>query len=97
MAANPSAALTPPRELCSRTADRIEITLLWVPETDGLRVSVVDSRLNHAFEIPVAASSAMRAFHHPYAYAAERGLLECDWETGTSTTGDATRSQGVAP
>jgi hypothetical protein len=96
MAPEQPAALTPPRELCHRTANRIEVTLLWVPETDGLRVSVVDSRLNHAFEIPVAAGSAMRAFHHPYAYAAERGLLECGRDAG-ARAGGAARSQGVAP
>jgi hypothetical protein len=93
MAIKPPAALTEPRELCTRTADRIEITLLWVPETDGLRISVVDERLNRAFEIPVDAGSAMRAFHHPYAYAAERGLIERECRA----PGDAVRSEAVLP
>lgn len=66
----------PPRELCSRSNDGIQVTLIWTPGGDELRVIVVDAKLGHALTIPVAADDAMRAFHHPYSYAAARGLLD---------------------
>jgi hypothetical protein len=61
---------TAPHELCSRAGDGIEVALLWTPGADHVQVSVVDTKTNHAFGIRVRAADAMRAFHHPYPYAA---------------------------
>lgn len=73
-----TSTLTPhiPRELCSRSSDDIEVALLWTPATDQVAVTVIDLRSNHSFRIPVDARRAMQAFHHPYPYAAECGLLD---------------------
>jgi len=39
-----------------------------------LTVSVTDAASGASFELPVAADEALAAFHHPYAYAAARGV-----------------------
>lgn len=72
---------TPPRELCSRSSDGIEVALLWTPGTEELCVTVVDLRSNQSFRLPVGARNAMNVFHHPYPYAAECGLLDDHPET----------------
>lgn len=72
---------TAPRELCSRSSDGIEVSLLWSPDANDLRVAVVDVRLNKSFDFLVDAQHAMRVFHHPYPYAAECGLLDGDLDT----------------
>ncbi len=64
------------RELCSRTGDGIEVALLWRQAAGELCVAVVDTKLNHAFHIPVEPAEAMRAFQHPYPHAAGLGLLD---------------------
>ena len=68
-----SSTLTPdiaPRELCSRSSDGIEVTLLWTPGTEELNVTVIDLRSNEALQLPVGTRNAMHVFHHPYSYAA---------------------------
>jgi hypothetical protein len=64
------------RELSSRISDGIHVSLLWDPATDRLRVAVLDARLAHAFDFPVEGDDAVTAFQHPFAYAAQRGLLD---------------------
>jgi hypothetical protein len=59
----------PRRELDRRTGDGIDVQLLWDPSTDQVSVAVTDTRSGEIFELPVAGSDALRAFHHPYAYA----------------------------
>jgi hypothetical protein len=54
------------RELDHRSADGIDVTLLWDPWTDSVMVAVVDD--NESFRIAVDASEALEAFRHPYAY-----------------------------
>lgn len=76
---------TAPRELCHRTNDGIEVALLWTPATDHLMVCVIDTRLNQSFQIPVAASSAMRAFHHPYAHSGPTTVFDA---VPAASTGD---------
>ena len=71
----------PPRELCSRSSDGIEVALLWTPDTEQLRVAVIDLRSNQSFDLPVDASRALQAFHHPYPYAADWAPLDNDTET----------------
>jgi hypothetical protein len=62
------------KELDFRANDGLEVTLLWQPETNQLTVSVYDSKSGDDFDIEVAPAEATDAFHHPYAYAASRGV-----------------------
>jgi len=39
-----------------------------------VKVAVADSRLDEKFELHVAGAEALAAFHHPFAYAAGRGI-----------------------
>ncbi len=57
------------RELDSRTSDGIEVRLLWDTLTDRVWVDVDDSRSQESFAFPVAATDALGAFQHPFAYA----------------------------
>jgi hypothetical protein len=63
------------RELAERETDGIEVTLLWESDTDGLSVTVRDERTGNEFALVAHAHNAMDVFHHPYAYAAQHGLL----------------------
>ena len=60
-------------ELAQRTADRIDVALLWSRATNDVLVSVNDSRSGDAFTVPVPAQRALDAFEHPYAYASYLG------------------------
>lgn len=57
-------------ELHHRSADGIEVSLLWSPLTNALTVAVEDSRSGMSFEVPAPAEKALDVFEHPYAYAA---------------------------
>jgi hypothetical protein len=61
------------RELDHRSSNGIDVTLSWSPVTDALYVTVLDEA-GDPFELVVEAHEAMDAFHHPFAYAAFRGL-----------------------
>ena len=51
------------------------MTLLWHEQEGYAKVAVVDSKTGEAFELVLGAGdSALDVFHHPYAYAAHRGL-----------------------
>jgi hypothetical protein len=63
-----------PLELDYRASDGVEVWLLWTRNADRLFVLVVDSKAEDSFEIDVDATCAVDAFHHPYAYAAARGI-----------------------
>jgi hypothetical protein len=66
---------TEARELAQREADGVEVTLLWHPVGDFVTVTVVDSRSREQFELVLGEGDrAMDVFHHPYAYAARRGM-----------------------
>ena len=60
------------RELAHRSANGIEVTLLWSADEDALAVQVVDTVEEQAFEVAVEPDQALHAFHHPFAYAAMR-------------------------
>ena len=62
------------RELATREGDGLEISLLWSRAGDREKVTVSDSRLVDEFELHVAGAEALAAFHHPFAYAAGRGI-----------------------
>jgi hypothetical protein len=62
-------------ELAVREQSGVAVTLHWVRATDVLFVSVVDRRSGEAFELVLQPDErALDVFHHPYAYAAARGL-----------------------
>ena len=61
-------------ELDFRAGDGLEVTLLWNPETNRVTVSVFDAKTGDDFGIDIDAADALDAFHHPYAYAANRGV-----------------------
>ena len=59
------------RELDGRTADGIEVRLLWCQNDGRVTVAVTDTKTGEAFELPVREGErALEVFHHPYAYAA---------------------------
>ncbi len=63
------------RELDFRTADGVEVTLLWRPRDDRVSVTVRDTKTGDFFELAVADSrNALDAFRHPYAFAAQHGV-----------------------
>jgi hypothetical protein len=62
-------------ELDHRTSDRIDVWLLWRVRDDQVLVAVADDRTGERFRIEVRAGErALDVFHHPYAYAAWRGI-----------------------
>jgi hypothetical protein len=74
------------RELDFRSTDGLEVALLWQPETDRISVTVFDAKTGDDFDFQVDPKDAMDAFHHPYAYAASRGL---HFVAGTRTPSEA--------
>jgi hypothetical protein len=63
------------RELAHRSADGIDVTLLWTRRTDTISVVVRDSRTNDVFELVLEPTEdALDVFHHPYSHAAWRGI-----------------------
>ena len=63
------------RELDYRSADGVEVALLWHASADFLSVVVSDARAGEAFELVLDDhESPLDVFRHPYAYAAQRGL-----------------------
>jgi hypothetical protein len=65
------------KELAHRSADGLEVSLLWDPEDDWLSVHVVDTKANEAFEVPVGDAKPLEVFEHPFGYLAryEASLL----------------------
>ena len=61
-------------ELDHRSNDGLEVTLLWEAETNRVTVNVFDAKSGDGFDIEVDPTEALDAFHHPYAYAATRGV-----------------------
>lgn len=59
------------RELDHRYSDRIDVRLLWDPQTDRVFVAVEDERSEETFSFEVDAAHALDGFRHPYAYASQ--------------------------
>jgi hypothetical protein len=57
-------------ELHHRSADGIEVSLLWSRGTGRLTVAVEDSRSGESFQLAAPAEKALDVFEHPFAYAA---------------------------
>ena len=68
-----TAAVSDWKELASRGADGLAVSLFWSRATDRIRVTVADERFDQ-FELDVPGAHALGAFYHPFAYAAVRGL-----------------------
>jgi hypothetical protein len=68
------------RELASREADGLAVTLLWSKASNQVKVAVADTRSDEAFEVEVAGADALAAFYHPFAYVAREyaGLCAAD-------------------
>ena len=63
------------RELHSRISDGIHVRLLWHQHEDRVTVAVDDAKTGDAFTIDVRKDERpLEVFHHPYAYAAFRGI-----------------------
>ncbi len=68
--------MTPIRELDQRTNDGIDVRLLWNQRDGTLTVAVLDTRKRERFCIDVRRGDRPAdVFHHPYAYAAHRGIV----------------------
>jgi hypothetical protein len=65
------------KELAHRSADGLEVSLLWDPLDDWLSVRVIDTRADETFEVPVGDAKPLEVFEHPFGYLArhEAGLL----------------------
>ena len=74
-ATNLTATATQFEELMSRESNGISVSLLWNRGDDSLTVCVFDAASDSTFELEVGAASPLDVFHHPFAYAAHRGLL----------------------
>ena len=62
-------------ELAQRANDGVEIRLLWNRADGRLTISVDDSRTGESFDLAAeSGKEALDAFHHPFAYAAARGV-----------------------
>ncbi|MFL5944937.1 MAG: hypothetical protein ACJ74C_05805 [Gaiellaceae bacterium] len=61
-------------ELAARDNGTLHVALLWERETDVLVVVVDDSATGDSFQLVVDESNALDIYHHPYAYAAMRGV-----------------------
>jgi len=57
------------KELDSREADGLTVSLLWSSADDRVRVAVVDQTHGDEFHVDLQGAYALDAFNHPYAYA----------------------------
>lgn len=68
-------------ELSSRSGNGVDVALVWQPSDNTAFVSVVDHHSGEEFTLDVHENDdALDMFHHPYAYAAHRGI-EQGWDT----------------
>jgi hypothetical protein len=68
------------KELNSRSADGVEVALLWRQRDNAAVVVVADYRTGAEFVLDVHENdNALDIFHHPYAYAAHRGIDHGWW------------------
>jgi hypothetical protein len=67
------------RELAHRSADGVEVTLVWVrgEGADETVVFVSDHREGTYFEIPTEPNLALDVYYHPFAY---RDFSTVDYE-----------------
>jgi len=68
----------PARELCHRSADGVDVRLVWYPATESLAVLVEDPRDLESLEVPVGDADPMDVYEHPYYHAGRLGLGTAD-------------------
>jgi len=56
-------------ELAHRTADGLDVALLWSRGTGRLVVAVADTRSGESFTVEAPRDRALDVYNHPYAYA----------------------------
>jgi hypothetical protein len=78
--------LQPICELASRASNGIEVALLWNRRSDEMRVCVTDAHTGVYFELAAERNNALDVFHHPYAYAAARGIAYDEGPAAASHT-----------
>jgi hypothetical protein len=64
----------PRLELAHRVADGIEVQLLYAAADETVAVLVHEFETGVCLELPVDPAEALKAFYHPYAYAARRSV-----------------------
>jgi hypothetical protein len=62
-------------ELAHRSANGIDVSLLWSRDTGTVSVFVADGRSGETLRIDARHDNALDVFNHPYAYAAADGVL----------------------
>ena len=61
--------------LAKRSNAGVQVTLLWVEDTNAVAVLVHDEGNDEQFELSVEpGANALDTYEHPYAYAAWRGI-----------------------
>jgi len=55
-------------ELDSRSADGLEVSLLWNPDSGTVFIAVFDAKHDSESIMEIPADKARDAFNHPYAY-----------------------------
>ena len=78
-------------ELAQRTGDNLAVSLLWRQADNRLRVVVTDGAAGREFELDAHPENALDIFHHPFAYAAFRGL-----DYGVETAGSGGEPEALA-
>ena len=73
-----AAAVNDWKELASRERDGLVVSLSWSRTADRVEVTVVDQKLDEAFHIDVPGTCALDAFYHPFAYASGGALWLVD-------------------
>jgi hypothetical protein len=77
-------------ELVSREANGVLVRLLWTRSTSLVTVTVDDAASDDYFELILGEDDqALDVFHHPFAYAAARGVEFRSWSTESETLLDA--------
>ena len=56
-------------ELAHRTADGLDVSLLWSRCTGRLVVAVADTRSGESFTVDAPRDRALDVYNHPFAYA----------------------------
>ena len=62
------------KELAHRSANGLEVALLWSRAADRVKIAITDDKQDEHFELEVANGDALAAFYHPFAYAPQAGL-----------------------
>jgi hypothetical protein len=74
-------------ELDHRSSGHFEVSLLWHRDLEAVSLTIRDSRSGRSLEVPVVSDRALKAFKHPFAYAASRGV---DYAAGLAVAPPAT-------